>query len=113
MVGGRAVFEITIQNVGGGTVLSSGISPETCNGKIPYTELDLVEFNVKNTGLNSMRCKPQNQEVRLSNGIGKIVCDALIPTGSAFQTPLQITLGYNYMDSLTQPIRIIKTPGSG
>ena len=112
MVGGRAVFEITIQNVGGGTILAPGISPEACVGKIAYTQLDLVEYVVKNTGLSSMRCKPRDK-VRLSNGMGKIVCDANIPPGSAFQTPLQITLDYNYMDSLTQPIRIIKTPSPG
>jgi hypothetical protein len=113
MVGSKAIFEIDVVNSGSGKVLSPGTDIRRCGDTTAFrhTDFDRVEFNVKLVGGSSTICKPTDGVVRLVNGRGKIICTSQIDAASAFETPLKISLGYNYMDSTQKKIKIIRTPG--
>lgn len=112
MVGSKAIFEINIRASGTGRVLSPGADISRCAGTaLDYTDVDKVEYSVSLSNAGPLNCKPQDGIVRLSNGQGKIVCTSQIPGGSAYETPLLITLKYGYIDSLQKQIKIIQTPG--
>jgi hypothetical protein len=67
-------------------------------------------YDVRLSGGTLIDCKPHDKIVRLNNGQGKIVCSYTIPGTSSFETPLKIDLDYGYIDSIQQPIKIVKTP---
>ncbi|MBI2662530.1 hypothetical protein HYX11_03660 [Candidatus Woesearchaeota archaeon] len=111
MTGGRAVFTITINNIGGGRVLSPYANYQECGqASIARTDEDKVVFDVKLAGASLVDCKPRDKIVRLNNGIGQIFCTFNIPGSTAYETPLSIDLDYSYMQSFTRPIKIVKTP---
>ncbi len=111
MVGSKAIFEINIQNMGGGRVLSPFTNIQNCGqASLSYTDLDKVAYNVRLSGGTLIDCKPRDKIVRMNNNQGKIVCSFNIPGGSAFQTPLLIDLDYGYVDSIQQPLKIVRTP---
>ena len=111
MVGAKAIFEINIQNMGGGRVLSPFTNIQNCGqASLSYIDLDKVAYNVKLSGGTLIDCKPHDKIVRLNNGQGKIVCSFNVPGASAFQTPLLIDLDYGYVNSFQQPLKIVRTP---
>lgn len=111
MVGRKAIFEINIINQGVGRVLSPNTDVRNCAGSsLARTDLDQVAYVVDLSGGSPIDCKPRDGYVRLNNGQGKIICSFDINDNTAFQTPLMINLDYNYIQSFTKPIRIVKTP---
>ncbi len=111
MVGNKAVFEINVQNMGTGRVLSPFANVQNCGqASLDYTDFDRVGYDVRLSGGTLIDCKPHDKIVRLNNGQGKIVCSYTIPGTSSFETPLKIDLDYGYIDSIQQPIKIVKTP---
>ena len=111
MVGRKAIFEINVQNLAGGRVLSPYSDIRSCGqASLEYIDLDKVAYEVQMSGGSLIDCKPKDGLVRLTNNQGKIVCQFDIPGASAFETPLRIKLNYNYIQSFQKPIRIIKTP---
>ncbi|MBT4445704.1 hypothetical protein HOA92_01895 [archaeon] len=111
MIGDTAVFEISVQNSGGGRVLSPYADISNCGESVlDYEDLDRVGYTIEMTGGSMIECTPSNGLLRLSNDVGKIVCSFRINGQSAYETPLQITLDYNYIESTQQGIQIISTP---
>ncbi len=111
MVGGKAIFEINVQNQGTGRVLSPFANIQNCGqASVEYKDLDRVAYNVEMTGGGKINCKPTDGFVRLVNNQGKIICSFNIPGATAFETLLLVDLDYSYLDSQRKTIRIIKTP---
>jgi len=111
MAGNKAIFEINVVNYGGGRVLSPQSSLANCPSTLEYYDFDKVGYTVELSGGSLIDCKPMDGLVRLSNNQGKVVCSFDIGNAPAYETPLMIRLDYNYMQSLLQPVKIIKTPG--
>jgi hypothetical protein len=113
MVGkNKAVFDITVENLGGGTVLSPDAGIQNCaDASLGREDLNKLRYDIRLSGANPVSCKPLNGVVRLNNDRGKIVCTFSIPGTLSYETPLQINLQYSYIDSQTKNVRIIKTPG--
>ncbi|MBR9683394.1 hypothetical protein GOV03_02540 [Candidatus Woesearchaeota archaeon] len=111
MAGERAIFEINVVNYGNGRVLSPYTSLASCPNTLDYQDFDRVGYDVQLSGGSIIDCKPTDGLVRLTNNQGKIVCSFNIGNTASYETPLMIRLNYNYMDSLLQPTKIIKTPG--
>ncbi len=110
MVGGRAVFEINVRNLGSGRVVSPFADIRACDVGLERTDLDKVGYTVKMSGTALPDCKPQDGMVRLVNNQGKIVCTVDVPGSAAYETPLVIDLTYGYIQSYTKPLKIVKTP---
>lgn len=113
MVGGKGIFEITIQNIGGGRVLSPDANVQSCgDASIDRTDLDKLRVDsVRLGGVGaSLDCKPRDRYVRLNNNMGKLICTADLPQTSAFETPLMIDLSYGYIQSFVRSIKIVSTP---
>ncbi len=111
MVGDTAIFEISIRNSAGGRVLSPYSDISGCGAvALDYDDLDKVSYLVEMTGGSLIECNPSSGMVRLNNEAGKIVCKFKINSASAFETPLQITLDYHYLDSIQKQVKIIETP---
>lgn len=111
MIGDAAVFEISVHNGGSGRVLSPYADISNCgDSSIDYDDLDRVSYDVEMTGGSLVSCTPSNNMLRLSNGVGKIVCTFNIAGTTAYETPLMITLDYNYMENTQQGVQIIATP---
>ena len=114
MVGSKAIFEINVKNFGSGRVLSpEGVDIRNCaQDELQYRDLDKVGFEVR-VSSGHVNCRPSDHFVRLSNGQGKIICNyENSGAPNAFETPLQIELDYNYIDSFSKTIKIIETPGN-
>ena len=77
---------------------------------LEYTDLDKVGYDVQMTGGSLLDCKPRDGLVRLTNDLGKIVCQFDVPGASSFETPLTVRLNYNYIQSFQKGIQIVKTP---
>ncbi len=111
MVGRKAIFEINVENFGTGRVLSPYSDIRSCGqASLAYTDLDKVGYDVQMTGGSLLDCKPRDGLVRLTNNMGKIVCQFDVPGASAFETPLTVNLNYNYIQSFKKQIQIVKTP---
>ena len=111
MTGGKAIFDITIQNFGSGRVLSPFADIQSCNqANLDRTDFDKVSYSVQLASGSLVDCKPRSGLVPLSNGQGKILCTFNIPGTSSYETPLLIDLDYGYIDSEVMSLRIIKTP---
>ncbi len=116
MVGKEKVsFNIKLSNTGGGTVLNSGADVFTdCPYQINPKDYNIVRYEVDMSGGTKIRCTPEiegSEKTRLVNNKGTIYCTFDISGDSAYTTPLRITLDYNYMDSISKDVEIIKTPG--
>jgi hypothetical protein len=111
MAGDKAIFEINVINYGSGRVLSPLSSLSNCPNTLEYSDFDKVGYSVELSGGSLIDCKPRDGLVRLSNNQGKIICSFNIGSAQAYETPLMVRLDYNYMQSLLQPVKIIKTPG--
>ena len=112
MIGGKAVFEINVQNLATpGRALSPDIDLQTCgSSSITHTDLDKIYYTISMVG-KPIDCKPY-QFVRLVNNNAKIVCTTPVNGASAYETPLLIDLDYNFIQSMQKPIKIVRTPGT-
>ncbi|MBU1111766.1 MAG: hypothetical protein ABIG93_03740 [archaeon] len=111
MTGDTAIFEISVRNSGNGRVLSPYADIVNCGeASLDYDDLDKILYNVEMTGGSLIKCTPSDWLVRMSNDAGKIICSFRINGATAFETPLQITLDYNYIENLQKSIQIIETP---
>jgi hypothetical protein len=110
----RVSFNIKVSDVGGGTPLYRGANVFTsCPYDIDPNDYNVINYDVDMTGGQRVRCAPEiegDQRVRLVNGRGTIFCTFRISGDSAYSTPLRVELDYNYMDSVSKDIEIIKTP---
>jgi hypothetical protein len=110
----RVAFNIKVSNVGGGTPLYHGVGVFTeCPYKIDPKNYNIVSYTVDMSGATKVRCSPEidgDERVRLVNGLGTIFCTFKISGDTAYTTPLRVILDYNYMDSVSKDIEIIKTP---
>jgi hypothetical protein len=110
MVGNRAIFDITVSNLGSGQVLSPFTNIQGCgDALIERQDFDKVSFSVRLAD-SIGTCNPRDGIVRLNNGRGKIVCSFDIPGTVAYETPLIVDLDYSYMDSISKQVKVIKTP---
>ncbi len=107
----KAVFEMTVNNLGGGRVLSPLSQIHNCGeSSLQHSDLDKVGYTVNLVGGTMIDCKPRDGMVRMVNNQGKIVCTFQVPSVSAYTTPLQVDLTYNYIQSTRRPLKIIQTP---
>jgi hypothetical protein len=111
MVGGQAIFEISITNFGTGRVLHPDADISRCGEtSLEYEDVDKVRYDVSLMGGSPVNCKPSDKIVRLTNGNGKMVCRFNINGNVAFETPLLIDLDYSYIQSQTKQVKIVRTP---
>jgi hypothetical protein len=107
-----AQFKIYIQNVGAGQVLASDFGTlSRCEQRnLRYEDQNKVSI-AANIGSRTLECRPQI--VNLAQGRGGFTFCTLrgITADAAYTTPLEVTLDYNYRDSITKSIQIAKTPG--
>lgn len=112
MTGSKAIFEITIRNFKpSARILSPNAYIRDCGqGIFDFTDFDRVGYDVRISSGGRLRCTPTDAEVRLNNGVGKIICTYDISGPVAFETPLLIDLQYGVMDQFSKQITIIETP---
>lgn len=111
MVGTRVIFEINVQNLASGKVLSPYSDLQSCGQpSLDLSERDRVAYAVQFSGGSLINCNPAGGLIRLNNGNGKIVCSFNVVGTGAFQSPLLVDLDYNYMQSFQKSIKIVKTP---
>lgn len=108
-----AAFKIYISNVGKGTVLRPGISitgrtAHSCPFNLEYDDYHSIDYDIYMTGGSMIKCSPER--ARLVDGKARIFCTFRITGREAYTTPLRIRLRYNYMDSISRDVEIIKTP---
>lgn len=111
MMSNKAVFAIDIANVGGGRVVSPRAGIDRCPVGLKYDEFDQVRFRVELSGGRLVQCSPKDFMVRLVNNKGKIVCTFDIGNTQAFETPLRVELDYNYVQTVSKTVEIVRTPG--
>lgn len=112
---GRIQFKITVQNVGGGTVIESrnGYVPiDRCNALLSRDEIDKVELRAFLSQNQPLDCKPA--VIRLVNGRGFAYCSfsGLDPRQDAYMTALSIELSYGYRSSVATTVDILRLPGT-
>jgi len=110
MLGSKAIIQLDISNAGGGRVVSPRTSLTQCPNALRYDNFDEVRFTVKLADKFPEKCTPSDNMVRLVDGRGKIFCTFNIGNVPAYETPLNIELNYNYLQSISKKIEIIKTP---
>jgi hypothetical protein len=123
-------FRIHIKNVGDGDVLKQGADKDDnkildkCSplggGLLGRKDFDRVEVQKIMVGgvdlLGTKKCSPfaedTNNIMRLFDGEGFVICTLTVSklgtTQSAYTTPLNIELAYNYRSTISKPIRIQK-----
>ena len=97
-----------------GTVLSWHSSIiDGCPFNLDYEDYNIVDYDIDMTGGSLIRCTPEidgDRRIRLVDNKGVIYCYFDIYGDSAYTTPLNIQLNYNYMESISTKVDIIKTP---
>jgi len=110
----RVAFNIKISNAGGGTPFYHGASlTRDCPYNIDPKDYNMISYDVEMSGGTRIKCAPEiegDNRVRLTNNKGTIFCTFRISGDSAYTTPLRVTLDYNYLDSISKNVDIIKTP---
>ncbi|MEM4282238.1 MAG: hypothetical protein QW559_01785 [Candidatus Woesearchaeota archaeon] len=113
---GKTRFRIAIANVGGGEVFKPGAtylskcSPYAAEG-LRYDEFDYVRLDDVSVAGRSITstCRPA-PDVKLSGGLATVFCELSgIPQGSAFVSPLTITISYGYRSSVVRDITILSS----
>jgi hypothetical protein len=120
MMKDKALFTIHISNARGGTVLSEqtsllGGTAHSCPNQLEYNDIDVIRYDIDidSAGASLIKCSPEiggQNKVRLIDNRAKIICTFAIWGDTAFTTPLKVDLYYNYLDSISKNIEIIKTP---
>jgi hypothetical protein len=103
----KDIFKIEVQNVGGGKIIKSGKYSDCLNLK--YDDFDVVNYDVNLEGHSySKECTPKDS-IRLQDNKGYIICTFKHEdSGDAYLTPLEITLDYDYSQSISKKINLIK-----
>jgi len=108
MANRKAIFNIEIENVGKGDVLRKGIGTK-CPFDLNYEDINIIDYYVESSEGLLSNCKPENK-VRLIDGKGRIFCTYTTSEDYTYPMPLRITLDYDYLDTETRDIEIIKAP---
>lgn len=128
--GEKTQFKITIKNVGKGEIIKSD-SIEKCNPfgatKITREDLDKVKLDEVKIGDNLLNCWPFVDGdsikaaagiVRLVNGEGSVICElgntqySGGQSGSAYNTPIKVSLSYAYRTTAEKKLQIKKETAS-
>jgi hypothetical protein len=121
-------FKISIENVGDGDVLKPDTAGsailDKCNplsrdalDRKDFDRVQVKKIEIGGVNLLNGKCGPfadgTNNLVQLFEGKGFIICTMDVPQDvpSAYTTPLNIELGYNYRSSISKSIRISKLTG--
>jgi len=101
----KAIFKITVSNVGGGQVYTS--TADCMNLK--YGDTDKVDYSTVTIGTNipPTTCSPLSPLV-LTKGVATITCIFNIPQNQAFTSTLNIHLDYGYMNTIQKQVQIKK-----
>ena len=101
-----------IQNVGsglsGGTIIDlQRMQQGACPTGFGPADIDVVYLeNVKvGNQVITSSCAPSGR-IKLVNGFGRVSCTAAIPAGTAYKTPLEITLYYGYRSHIKRNVEI-------
>jgi hypothetical protein len=108
-------FTVTIKHVGDGTVLNAYDTDayEACPFTLDRDDIGYVYVAMEIKGLGEPSCVPASQYVRLNNdGEGLILCTFTLREQKSFQTPLQITVDYLYLDTAEQTITVVERQSS-
>lgn len=103
--GGGVMFTISIQNVGDGTIISSGRVSD-CTTKITAADIDVINIGDTTLGFGNLACTPTSGTVRLVNGKGVIYCRMDGLTGNAYTTTLNIDISYGYKSSISKSFSV-------
>lgn len=110
----KVQFKIHVSNVGGGTVLSQDASIfNDCPYRLDFGNYNIVDYDITMSGATEIKCSPEiegGHRVRLVDDRGLIICTFRTNADSAYETPLRIRFNYNYLDSISKRVDIIKTP---
>jgi len=102
---GKAIFTITIKNVGGGQVISDA-KIGSCM-KATQAELDLVGVTGTISSSKALSCSVKSGSVRLVNNEATVVCSAALNKDlGAYSTPITLKLTYGYKYSTQKNIQI-------
>lgn len=101
-------FNIYVSNSGTGTVLRPGTSLSNCLSLDQFEDFNVMDYSVKMSSGSMVKCSPD--DLRLTNGKAVIYCTFRVSEDYAYTTPLQIKLDYNYMDTISKKVEIVKTP---
>lgn len=102
---GKATFTIRLSNVGGGEVYKTDRVDECLNlGRTDSNVLEVLEVEL---GGESLDCQPED-EIRLLNGVGTLRCqiDGLDEDSPAYETSLNVHVGYGYKDSVSKTVSV-------
>lgn len=103
----RMQFKITVQNVGGGTVIDPSKSIENCHEFIDRRDIDKVQVRSVEFSGNEIAQNCQPQIIRLNNGQGTTSCIFEGNLGpDAFMTILNMVFDYGYRNSITTAVDI-------
>lgn len=103
----RAIFRITISNVGSGEVLASDVVPR-CMDNIYTADKNWVYFEAFAGNAYALQCEPTNP-VKLSGNSGTVTCwldNPGINGDSAFTTTLNMNVIYGYKDVISTNVEI-------
>ncbi len=111
--GQEMVFDITIENLGRGTVYNP-LRIQSCSPyyPLPATEQDVntVLLGMAYIGDDMIECMPEKNKVRLYNGRGKVKCVYDMEEGavsrSAYETPLVLEMWYGYSETERRTMKI-------
>ncbi len=96
-------FVVTIQNVGGGTVIDRG-KVSSCT-TVREQDMNKVHVSAQSISGRSVNCRPN--PVRIVGGKGIAYCETSMSGGtSAFTTVLTMNLDYGYKSSITKSIKV-------
>ncbi|MBN1502823.1 hypothetical protein JW930_04715 [Candidatus Woesearchaeota archaeon] len=105
----KIFLKIYIQNSGGGTPFEVNKGITDCHKNLQITDIDKI--NIEEVGFSNFQltsgCKPN--PIRLVNNQGFFICSAELDNlgDTAFVTPLEIRVGYNYRQTLTKTVKIV------
>ncbi len=103
---GKARFDITVQNIGGGQLIDID-EVDDCMNLRPINENVISDIEVR-LGEDYLECSPEDR-VRLPNGRGRISCvadDLDDETSGSYAVPITITFYYGYKNSVTRSVEI-------
>ncbi|MBN2458000.1 hypothetical protein JXB31_02630 [Candidatus Woesearchaeota archaeon] len=104
-------FVITIENVGGGNVISRSSLADCPFNLDRYEKLNTVDVTASMRTAKLLSCVP-DKSVRLVDGKGTIFCKFALKETAPYTTPLNIQLDYAYNTNTKRTLEIAKIPGT-
>jgi len=106
------LFNIFIDNVGGGLVIRESDIDNNPNEGFDWRDLDEVRIeDVRVGNIRMTECRPRiGRDVHLIDGKGIIFCrlDKSVAEGKAFETTLNVQLAYGYTTSIEEQIEVFE-----